>query len=1322
MADNKLFDFNARTVTSGQAEALEIAVKNSSSTAAWAGPLLIEFKLPSELVAPPVREAVLKARTNDDPRNMAALGGVVTAAAGWSVWAINEPNDHIVVIRVFNNVNQQTGAANTTPTRLDAGVAIPLRIPLATRATRTQFTMRYGYQTGRGKETRVDGSLELTPSHLGEWRPEVSLTTEHRSPTMIEPGRPVKISWSIKDGVSATLRGPLPGGNSELTLSRDRTSDFWVEEGSLTIYAVGPATYMLEVEVKGPDGQPNVQVIRTLIIDIYSADKYASLIVRPNRVLPNGQVEIDWAVWGVEKASIAVGDRFDLKLELTEQNLSRTFQGAGVWRVNARDNQASETISLTITNDPEHKSWKDATIKAVPWRTTARPAFDGKPVALAVAEGNMALLTRGGLYTARVGRDDTELKDPVFVKSTAEGKAWHALAAFGRDFVVLRQTNGNDIVLERYDAKGQRIKLPVTLPGDFQTLARRNGTVFDLVRFGNRVYVVAEAVASGRWARSAYSVRLDPDEHVRPEGLLSSLIHYRLVSFDGALYAFERGSGRMLRFDLTSEGELEKPTRAASAVNEQGVSMIKTGLLISVGSVLAVLDPAALPSLDSLAIFGLQNVVEFDLKSLRPMRKTNQIPHDLIYNPQQDRWAACGHGLRIQAGAIAAFRGGASERLWVLQPDGEMHTLTGATEELFAPDFVDTFPSKVLPPALDAKREFTLVNLSGIDLVPMDDVCRAAGLEGFSSDGVAELTTPPPEKMPHASRNTFSLSYNAEEQGPVMLRLMAAGCLGARYFLEVTLSGRGLANATSGFKRLAADGNVANVPQTSTRYPTNADVVVKSPVQLHERTALFVINSTPHDLGLSPSVGADKVETYAKVEIAYTTPGFKIFIPGRENVGYLRVDVDYTQPLDCVVSPGSEPQRSLIRINTDNINMLDAEAQHLTNYFTAAVRFDRYDGSKFGIPPQPWNVYSCQVRLKSKKVLDGVRIGDAAAPRDGQSIFVTLARPENVSKIRIVKFDTDSLETTELAAETPGGVFSLPNAIAVSDRYYYAMFGETSYHQSTHKFEYPFKRMMGGFKEYVALAASPWGNIYFVAKTEKLVGHERLPAYTLVVEHYPENYRSEIPLDPISFPVSVPPLAVSPDGKTVAVCDQGGLLVIEVPDKKVQAVRPGNLREPAHVVFSPDGQWIYCVHMTRSIGVNPRRAVAGRDITITRVRVGRLNERQTIALPNVEGNFSVTASTRKSFAARASYKEEVALTLAVSSDNKSLFVSAGTSIMKIATDSFTLQPWRATVELPCRLIFVKKAGASAYTVYALGSSYVGDGTSVDEYKTHLYAI
>ena len=60
----------------------------------------------------------------------------------------------------------------------------------------------------------------------------------------------VKVFWHVDDGVSATLRGPLPGGNSELTLSSIRTPTSKLPDGFIEIRVVSGMTYILQAEVK----------------------------------------------------------------------------------------------------------------------------------------------------------------------------------------------------------------------------------------------------------------------------------------------------------------------------------------------------------------------------------------------------------------------------------------------------------------------------------------------------------------------------------------------------------------------------------------------------------------------------------------------------------------------------------------------------------------------------------------------------------------------------------------------------------------------------------------------------------------------------------------------------------------------------------------------------------------------------------------------------------------------------------------------------------------------------------------------------------------
>jgi hypothetical protein len=1319
----KPFEINARTVTSGQGDALEVDVKNASG-AASDGFLLIEFKLPAELSAPLVRKAALDARTSLSPHNMTTLANVVTAAEGWSVWAINDPNDNIVVIRFFNSVNQLTGELTETSTPFAAGAVLKLGVPLAAGAAQSMFEMDYGYQTGEDDTTRVDGTLELKPSHLRGWTPPlVSLTCKEQNPTMLKPGSEVHIEWRVENGVAATLRGPLPGGNSQLPLSRERTSNFKIEEGGMMIYAVGPATYVLDAEVKGP-GEANVQIIRTLTLDIFSAEKYANVTVHPSRVLPNGQVEIDWTVWGVQKASIMVSDRVGLDLELTEQNLHRTYQGTGTWLVHATQDREEEFVSLKVTSSPKQEALTRASIMAARWRPVKRPVYTGRPVAMAVTDGVIALLTSDGLYTAHVGPDDKIPKEPVFARSAAAGKAWHALSTFGREFIFLRQTDGGDIVLERYDGRGQPVALPVTLPGDFQTIARLPGAVFDLVGYGSRVYAVAEAQGRDKTARVAYSVRPGSDEPARPEGLLSSLPQYRLVTCGGVLYAYQRVSGRMLRFGLKA-GELDKPRRAARAVNGDGISMIATGLIVPVGPVLAVLNPAALPTFDPMKTFGLLNVVEFALQRFTPAREQNDIPQDLSYNPQRDNWAACGHGLDIQAGAVAAFRGGPSKRLWVLQPDdGTMHTLALAYEKLFATDYLDGLHIADLPPVLDAAREFTLVNQSGIDLVPLDGACREADLEYLSADGPAELT-PAPENFPSGSEKRFTLTYSSTDTTRATLRFMAANPPGVRYLLEMSFSGEGLGRVTTVFKRLGRARQIVDVAGSLKEHQAGADsYTLKEAGALLQRKRLFIANATTHDL----RAGSTSVSQTAGIEVAYNTPDLEISVPEIEKVGRLTVNFDLTLPFGIEMSKGSEPQRKMMRVTTDDLNMLNVEVSVMGTLFTSVGGgFELYDKAMVAVGKQTEDVCGLKVGLKTKMELDGVRLGDPVlGGGDRHPLYIPLKSPTNHTEVRVMMVEAGGFGYGWDSLPTESWVFDLPNAVAASDDKVFVMLGEPTLRESSRYMQSPWQetRYDIDYKEVSAIAASPAGDFLMLVRQNIQNNNKQLVTYKVVLRRANGQVRDFPLVNKLETPDNVPPLAVSPVSSPflAAVGDKGGLLLIDLSNGTTAPVRLGGAQEPAHLAFSPDGKWIYSAHSTRVFEDRPRRAVAGRNVVVSRYIVYGVRQPDTITLPDVESDFSMTASRIRAYSTLRGYKEEVALTLAPSPDGRNLFVSAGKTIMKIDLANFTLTPWRANVELPCRLIFVKEARGNAYTVFALGSYYVGDGTTVEQYKTHLYAI
>ncbi|HEX5604330.1 MAG TPA: hypothetical protein VFX63_17340, partial [Pyrinomonadaceae bacterium] len=281
----ELLKFSVDSYTTDQ---LTIKVQNISGAALEKG-LTIELRPLAYLVDKRIKDAAREAATNPVLAGVKTLKDIVTGPQGWTVWAMRESTDNIVFIMLVNDRDE--AGKEIAPTKFDTEFTI--RIPLNREASRATVDLPYGYQYD--VDDRIDGNLELKSAETIDWTPDVTLTTTAKNPTMIPPMDDVEIFWHIKDGVSATLRGPLPGGNSEWTLSNSTTSDYKLSGGSFQIKAVSAMTYILQAEVKRGDGKPNVQVVRMLSLDVYTKEKYSYVDARPARVLPFGLVEIDWA-------------------------------------------------------------------------------------------------------------------------------------------------------------------------------------------------------------------------------------------------------------------------------------------------------------------------------------------------------------------------------------------------------------------------------------------------------------------------------------------------------------------------------------------------------------------------------------------------------------------------------------------------------------------------------------------------------------------------------------------------------------------------------------------------------------------------------------------------------------------------------------------------------------------------------------------------------------------------------------------------------------------------------------------------------------------
>ena len=905
------------TVQSFSANELTIKIKNTSG-APLDKTLAIEIYPPMSLVSAAVNDAAIKAASNEQPPGAMRLDGIVAGPEGWSIWARRESSDSTLVIVLMNDRDQKTGAELTDPIKFPAGAESIIRIPLHPETRQDNIDLLYSY-THDDPEDRVDGKLQLKSTQETEL-PVVTLTSTAKNPTMITPGDLVQIKWKIPNGVSAILRGPLPGDNSELTLSSDPTADFKIAAGSLTVRVVGLMNYILQAEV-AREGKPNVQIVKMLTLDTANK-KHLYLEPREGKVLPYGLIELDWAAWGVPQVIITAGDTTRV-IKLTQQTFGGSFEGSGVMRVSAGK---SDTETLLIEAKPESKSKH---VKVTSWQHMTKPDVAGEPLGLAVSAPKIAMLTTDGLYLADVGKLDPSpaLKKLMFVKKTAAAATqWFALTALGNRFFCLKR-NDPDIEVAPFTLDGTPEAIPpLALPRDLSRILMLPRAAIDFVSFGGRIYIVADLPPRGDYGgRRAYSVSFDwisKKASYRPEPLLDNLAGYSLVTFDDALYALNRETGRMFRFELTSAGTLGSPLHAASAVRKesgQEKSMIRDGLIVPVGRVLVVLSPTSVPTLDSLEEYDLHNVLNYESHS----SAGNTIPQDLVYNPQKNYWARCGHDLDIKKGAVAAFRDGDSPRLWVVQPDAETHTLAVGSESLFVRDYVLDFPTKPLSPYLNKKRKFTIKSFSAVG--PIDEKYRKL---------IADVTTNGPKDvspLPGRPQVQFDVEIGYHQPEPEFVKLMFQLVRRPQqrpdvdYLLDVTFLDADLSKANSQLMRastVAGKFSYDPVSRSIMEHSTDSIIEVSRPARFDEHLRFVIVNAA-EQFRLKPDKilpgGPSYIIEEAFLPINHDTPDFSLKFDGRvQTEGVIGVNLNFAMDHGIEASSGKQPQRELIKLDTDN--------------------------------------------------------------------------------------------------------------------------------------------------------------------------------------------------------------------------------------------------------------------------------------------------------------------------------------------------------------------------------------------------------------------
>lgn len=1315
MADNATLNLTIAGVTSTQ---VDILVKNSGAEP-LSKALSIELKMPLYLVSKEISDAVERAhQRNLNERTTASkesLADIVTAATGWSVWATTERTESLAVIRLQNDLSE-TGT-KVTPVVFAEGAQFNLRIPLTAQDKPGHVEIPYSYRypnEGRsGKQT--DGTLQMTSSGTTT-APVVKFSVAHANPTQLVPGSKVKIEWEIENGVSATLYGPVPAGNSKMSLSSEETGTYKIRKGALEIIAVGAATYVLQAEVRGK-GTTNEMVVKTLQVGIQSADDYSFLGVRPKRVMPHGILEVDWAVWGIERTWLSVGNDYEIELKLTEQGVSQTYQGSGVWRVVAPEAEGTVTALLQTQVNNERKNERTDSFIVAAWRPK-EIAVSGNPVGLAVAAPKMALLTTEGLWLAEVGVSDGTNTDLDFTRvSTGNAKARLAVAAFDGGFVVLEQTSNDGLQLVRYSVKGQRDGSPVELSDTVQALVREESKTVDLTALGQRVYVAVESFGLEGYRR-AFSVTFKPRAQLQREPLLEALRGYRLVVFDNALYALSHGTGHMFRFRQNSKGALDQPAEAARAAKD-GRSMIFRGLLVPLGRVLVVLGPTSIPQIESLDVNGL-------LKYIVTKRPTTKMTQDLVYNPQQDHWMPCGRGLQIQPQAVAAFRPTSSNRLWVVESNRKAYTLSGAVEHLFSPEFFADFPSKDLPPYF-GKRKYTIKNDTGLDFDSMSELYRKAGFDDFSAFGPAELSDAPKE-FNWRKTETFEFRCNEAEPAPIVLRYQAflPDGVGQDYMLEIEFQGPGHSLITSVLKRLKIDEHgqvsVAEIPGTAVHHTPGTTIVIPPPKVLLEGVKLAVNGLSGYLFAirrpLEPitSRNSNEYRPDKPMAITYKTPRFLLFITG---AGEVDVDVDFALPPGIEVSPRSTTQTKLIRINPERAGVLHVES----------VSFK-----------EP-NLYECAIGYRVTKEFDGIFIGDGVPAADGNSFYLATISPDNLSAVNTRQKTVPSfvdIGSVSVTGPNVFSIFSVPNSISLIGDRLVGSFGLNTIFLRDLTLQEKQRFTLNGATAIIAMAVGLRGTtLGLLWMKEEKVGQTSKYSYTYsrkkiaqdklidVADHSLDSVQgistqNRVPNAPAWVPSTfIPPMSVSPDAEFAVIGIEGGLVVLDVLREFRAYVVPiqGTGRAEA-VLYSNTGE-ILCAHSQPN----------NQGLVLSYI-LRDMKRFKSLTLPGAVTNMITDTRSLKTPAVQ--YKQHRAVSI-VDVLPGSFCVSHGKTIYAIKKNDLTVES-SVTVDLPCRLIQVKNDRAPygehpifgfakpCYIVLAVGSTYNGDGSNAGGFKTQLYRL
>lgn len=702
------------------AKSLEISIAGACSKL-----MQIELQVPKAIASAALAAQAKAASHNSRGIPAKANRLIKRSDTDWKAW-VQEGSDGVILLQLTNFRDADydfISSADKNFGKIVAGTPLTVTLPLNTALkAQTQVDLKYSYGGKKHGHRVIFGGHFITEGSLDKlcFLPaggsstaaetvEVAFTTNHASDqTALAIGTEVELKWEIKDGISGKIVGPLAEGLSEMSLDFSNADKSGISKGSFTVRAVGQQTYLLDVTVKGkPD---NVDVLRTLILDVQSAANYGAIWVDKPRVFLGESVNVHWAAWGVDMAAIDVKPANGSETThtvLRKTSTPATGQGFISQKIDA-PGKTDLMLQLSVNGTPQYLD-ANPDVQVVQWESAAKSLGGASGDALAMAfaadgsNGVLAIMYQKTIvFAPDAGAEDptVDILPPLHFSVKADisvpGGEWMALVSIGDGFVALRRQN-RIFDLVHFNVHGSQIAA-TPLPEWFSfcpLLQNKNNYVRfwgKLLAYKKQVIVFGGCHEEPDWTPTPISINygnLKPAGSSYPSPKIEML--ERLNAFRGCDEIVVAGD-KLLGIDYQHRMVLCTSFYLQTVEKEK----YQYTTLDYVGSFQKIAD---IPEKQASALSNAVPLVVGDLLLLLNCGSGPNKRH-WVWSPKTNKWAPVSLGLDVSNGVIA-YRPGNSPRLWAAncKPLGAtdsdpLHTfaLLGA-ESFFVADYFKDNPA-----------------------------------------------------------------------------------------------------------------------------------------------------------------------------------------------------------------------------------------------------------------------------------------------------------------------------------------------------------------------------------------------------------------------------------------------------------------------------------------------------------------------------------------------------------------------------------------------------------------------------------------------------